>query len=363
MATPRGIRNKNPGNIEDGAFTQAQVGYVGREEVGRFATFATMAHGIAAILRLLIIYRTKHGLRTIRGKINRWAPPFENSTSAYVDAVANELGVGPDDPLGSDHYTYTRLARAIARHECGRAAHDMAITDEDYALAAVLAFGPAPSQEQPPVVASHEPPAKQEAPMPAPLLFPIITAAAQSLMPVVADIFRAHGSKVAERNADIIDKAGPALVDIAKAVTGQPTAEQAVEVVLTDPVKREEFRAAVATDVDKLVGMVERLHKLDEDSRDRAATRAKGDKRDFAPLLIERQFVILAVLSLATLAAFVLALILKASNEVLVGLLVLFTGIVNKAYDKWGSIFDYRFGSSAGSAAKDEVIAAQRAQK
>lgn len=112
----RGVRNNNPGNIE--ASTTAWQGQVGSD--GRFATFNTPESGIRALGRNLLAYQEKHGLNTVHGIINRWAPPGENNTSAYVRAVATAIGVGPADPLNlRDPVTLQKLTGAIIRHENG----------------------------------------------------------------------------------------------------------------------------------------------------------------------------------------------------------------------------------------------------
>jgi ABC-type multidrug transport system fused ATPase/permease subunit len=208
-------------------------------------------------------------------------------------------------------------------------------------------------------------PVLAEVPTPAPekkmpFPFAIAAAAADALLPLVIDLFRGHGSTTAVRNADIIEKAGPAMVEIAKVVSGQQGVAEAVTAVLDSPEKSAAFRAAVEKDLDKLVGMIERVTKIDDDSRDRAAKRATTEKEDFAALLIGRQFMLLAALAAATVIAFGLALWWKASNEILVGLMVLFTGLVNSTSSKWATMIEYRFGSSSGSAAKDEIIAASK---
>ena len=80
--TARGIRNRNPGNIRwvDG-ITSTYLGCVGsdaapgaQKDTG-FCIFDTDAHGIQALAHLLLIYQDRHGLNTVRGVINRWAPP------------------------------------------------------------------------------------------------------------------------------------------------------------------------------------------------------------------------------------------------------------------------------------------------
>lgn len=111
---PRGIRNNNPGNIQKGAGFQGEV--EGNDP--RFATFATPEDGIRAIGMNLLIYQRQHGLDTVQGILNRWAPPSENDTGAYVGQVARALGVEPNQQLDlSDPATLTGLTAAIIRHE------------------------------------------------------------------------------------------------------------------------------------------------------------------------------------------------------------------------------------------------------
>lgn len=113
----RGIRNNNPGNIQRSAL-QWEGEVAGNDP--RFATFDTPEAGIRAMARNLLAYNDKHGLNTVEGIINRWAPPSENKTSAYVQAVAKELGVRPGDVLNvREPETLTRLTSAIIRHENG----------------------------------------------------------------------------------------------------------------------------------------------------------------------------------------------------------------------------------------------------
>ena len=96
-SAPRGIRNNNPLNIEAGSFTQGLPGYAGSD--GRFARFDQPQQGIDAASKLLDTYQSKYGLNTVRGIVNRWAPPGENDSGAYVASVAGRLGVDPDQPL------------------------------------------------------------------------------------------------------------------------------------------------------------------------------------------------------------------------------------------------------------------------
>ena len=121
---PRGIRNNNPGNVER---TQPWQGMASPEEMHpsqqketRFAVFKTPEFGIRAMGKVLQTYSNKHGLNTVEGIINRWAPPSENNTSAYSNAVAKALGVEPNATIDvSNPKVLSTLLRAIIRHENG----------------------------------------------------------------------------------------------------------------------------------------------------------------------------------------------------------------------------------------------------
>lgn len=118
MKTPRGIRNNNPGNIRLSP-TRWQGEVEGADDA--FETFATPQDGVRAMCRILLTYYRKHGRRTTRAIIDRWAPPIENDTDAYVEAVAMKLGVRPDDEIAvDDPATLETLATAIIRHENGQ---------------------------------------------------------------------------------------------------------------------------------------------------------------------------------------------------------------------------------------------------
>ena len=117
---PRGLRNRNPGNIRRSA-----VRYKGETESddAAFKAFASTAWGYRAMFVLLHTYRVRHGLRSIREMISRWAPPSENRTEAYIRAVSADTGIGPDEALETlDPATMVPVAAAISRVENGSAA-------------------------------------------------------------------------------------------------------------------------------------------------------------------------------------------------------------------------------------------------
>jgi len=141
MTTPRGVRNKNPGNIDYNP-RNAWQGQLGLEEgvaKPRFARFDHPENGIRALGKLLINYRGKDGMPGVGGKgidtvletINRWAPSDENDTQAYAAAVAKRLGVKPTDPINiKDPATLLGMVLSIIIHENGGNPYPQAIIDE-----------------------------------------------------------------------------------------------------------------------------------------------------------------------------------------------------------------------------------------
>lgn len=122
---PRGIRNNNPGNIEDGAFARSLPGYAGSD--GRFARFDTPDAGVEAKARLLNSY-IERGFNTPASIINRWAPPSDNNpTDRYAQYVASRVGVGVSDPVTLDHIPL--LAQAIGEFENGQTQGGQAAPD------------------------------------------------------------------------------------------------------------------------------------------------------------------------------------------------------------------------------------------
>lgn len=134
--TPRGIRNHNPGNIRRSG--DPWQGLAKDQNDDAFFQFAEAKWGIRALARVLISYQDRHGLRTVRAIISRWAPPVENKTSSYIDHVAHRLGVGADDPLDVHDYRVLRnLVEAIIAHENGQQPYTDAQIDAGLVLAGV----------------------------------------------------------------------------------------------------------------------------------------------------------------------------------------------------------------------------------
>lgn len=116
---PRGIRANNPGNIERGKDRWLGMS-ADQSSDTRFVVFDTPEAGIRALMRVLVNYQERHSINTLREAINRWAPPVENNSSAYVQHVARQTGFDPDEPLDFlDREVNVAITKAIVRHENG----------------------------------------------------------------------------------------------------------------------------------------------------------------------------------------------------------------------------------------------------
>lgn len=124
------IKRNNPGNIRPAPQKwQGEITPPGSP----FCHFSTLTLGSRAMLKLLRNYIVRHKRDTIPKIINRWAPPSENNTSAYISYVANRLHVTPDTPLKPDKETLIALAAAMAHIEHGTEPHQ-AIWHQAYDL-------------------------------------------------------------------------------------------------------------------------------------------------------------------------------------------------------------------------------------
>ena len=115
---PRGIANHNPGNIRRSK--DPWQGLASLQPDREFFTFQSAIYGIRALARLLITYQDKHGLRTIGGIINRFAPRQENNTDAYIQSVVIHSGYPSDQKLDMHRFQHLKpLVEAIIFRENG----------------------------------------------------------------------------------------------------------------------------------------------------------------------------------------------------------------------------------------------------
>lgn len=117
---PRGVRNRNAGNLKDGPFARRQPGYQGGS--GGFAVFDTPEAGNAAQEALLSNNYINAGHNTPRAIVGRYAPVGpENSPASvenYTNYIAGKLGISPDDVVSPQQVA--ALAQAMREFENGQ---------------------------------------------------------------------------------------------------------------------------------------------------------------------------------------------------------------------------------------------------
>jgi hypothetical protein len=113
---PRGLRNNNPGNIEDGPLAKSLPGYKGSD--GRFAIFETPEHGLGAMDALLTSYG-RRGLKTVGEVIGRWAPKTDGNNVDTYSRFVSPTG-DPNAPIDlSDPAQRKQLIGKMAIFENG----------------------------------------------------------------------------------------------------------------------------------------------------------------------------------------------------------------------------------------------------
>ncbi len=132
---PVGLRNNNPGNL-----VKTSIDWEGKiphsqNTTGRFEQFIELRYGIRAKMRDLV-NDIKKGTNTITKLINEFAPPHENNTLAYINSVANTLGINPNMVIEPTEDTIVALCKIIAMVENGNDSTgkpwSRLITDQDY---------------------------------------------------------------------------------------------------------------------------------------------------------------------------------------------------------------------------------------
>lgn len=122
MALPRGIRNNNPLNIRKGCDWRGErPAQLDRE----FEEFISMEFGIRAAIKLVCNHISgKTGYRrpcdNLAKLIERWAPPTENNTGAYIKAVEKMTGINRYQRIcANNREMVSRIVQAMAKVETG----------------------------------------------------------------------------------------------------------------------------------------------------------------------------------------------------------------------------------------------------
>ena len=114
---PRGLRNNNPGNIR-----LSKTQYKGEvpSTDKSFKQFSAMEYGYRAMFCLLRYYQMTYHDDTIRKIVNRYAPPVENNTNAYVQHVCNLSGLQADERItAANERDMKAIVSAMSYHENG----------------------------------------------------------------------------------------------------------------------------------------------------------------------------------------------------------------------------------------------------
>ena len=116
----RGETNRNPGNIRhvEGV---TWLGQSPTQTDAAFVQFTDPVYGIRAIVRIMRSYK-RQGLNTLGEAIDRWAPPNENNSQAYVDDVCMRCDKAADEIVDFDDIM-PGLVKAIIFHENGEVAY------------------------------------------------------------------------------------------------------------------------------------------------------------------------------------------------------------------------------------------------
>lgn len=109
----RGLRLNNPGNIRKG---QSWQGMSVDQPDNAFIKFSSPQYGFRAMAHIFRAYRAR-GIVTIRQIITTWAPPKENDTTAYINAVVSRMNSYPDYKVSDSDFL--ELAKAITKQEQG----------------------------------------------------------------------------------------------------------------------------------------------------------------------------------------------------------------------------------------------------
>lgn len=118
MSLPRGLKNKNPGNII--ITPTLYVGEVWPSQDPRFKTFSHIEYGYRAIFKLLRTYISR-GTNTIGKMISTWAPePEAWKIRAYINNVVQTTGIPENRVISADDWnSLAKIVAAISGFENG----------------------------------------------------------------------------------------------------------------------------------------------------------------------------------------------------------------------------------------------------
>lgn len=370
---PRGIRNNNPGNLRKSA--AAWRGKIAGTDPD-FETFDTAHNGIRATAKQLLAYEDVHGLRTVRGIINRWAPPVENNTSAYVTAVAREMNVGIDEPISTHSArTLSNLVTAIIRHENGQQPYT--IPEIQAAVLDALDQQKAPQTAGIPQESRRNP---AEIPRAVPVS-PVSPKGSKmdplTAIPLLAGLVRMFAPKVAAQVDKVIGTPEGApllsnLVKVAQEATGQDNPKAALVLAEDNPAAIAKMEAAavdwlaqVAPLLDKMEAYERAQQSANTASMDAAGERGRKDSVDLAPTIVRYMFAIVAGALLFIFFVMGVQVWSLTTHEPTTAMLTLVGPLLGGIFGSLATIVAYRFGEKRNSSAAEasQAIAYKLAER
>lgn len=118
---PVGFRNNNPLNLKSDGKTKWN-GSTGVPTKGNFLGFNNYSSGIRAGARTLYNYGKLHGIDTVNGVLNRFAPVKDKNrnNANYASHIQKRTGIAPDQKINlTDEATLQKLVPAMGSFEIG----------------------------------------------------------------------------------------------------------------------------------------------------------------------------------------------------------------------------------------------------
>lgn len=164
-------------------------------------------------------------------------------------------------------------------------------------------------------------------------------------------------------NPEIVNQIANGILDVAKAATGKADPMEAVVAAKADPRIIQAVESDTMAALEKLAPFLDKLAKIEQEqwaaeeaSRNAAAERMRLDPNN-QDRFLTKAIVLLLVGVMVVVASLVAVLIhFKADAGSIGTLLGLFTTIVGVIGGKFGTRYDYAYGSSKSSGAKDVLI-------
>jgi putative chitinase len=200
----------------------------------------------------------------------------------------------------------------------------------------------------------------------APIAISLLTGLAQSLYTAFVPLAHEKLTKELARHTshpEVAEQVATATIHAVQRLTGKEDPIEAVMVAKADPAIIAQAQETALAELEKFMPILERAAVIDRDvfadeeaSKDAAAKRASGYAND------QDRYLTVSIIWLMVGLMFSLAVLmgvlawLKVGDTVLMGVFGLFNAAGMIAVSKFGTRYDHRYGSSAGSAAKDAVV-------